>query len=112
MQTNLQNSQTEKTRVSTFATITLGSLLSVFCFELVANPAASAFDASAFDDKTVTEESLWNLCKGGMQMNAFNPTGSGYVENTLKGMMMRGNITARDYQASRAWFASNCQDGW
>ena len=83
------------------------SLLSSFLVNLVPIEAAKAWD-----DKTITEETLWNLCKTGIQANAFNGRGYGYLENILKGRMVMGNTTTRDYQSLRRWYQTNCPDAW
>ena len=54
-----------------------------------------------YDDESINEETLFDLCETGVYGNAFNGRGYGYMENVTKGRMAAGNMTVRDYQSLR-----------
>lgn len=86
--------------------------LAILPLSLLMVTSCGGGDEVQYDDESINEEQLMELCESGVMFNAFNGRGYGYMENVMKGRMALGNMTARDYQSMRRWFESNCPDGW
>jgi len=75
-------------------------------------PARSTPSADEWDDKSFTSETLEKLCKNAIFFNSAGDRGYGWMKYTLQGRMAAGNMTLGDYNRARAWFGTNCPDGW
>lgn len=78
---------------------------------------ACAFSQPTWDDKTINETSLNNVCKRGIEMNllirGWNPDREGgWLKTVLQARVSNGNMTPHDYEGTRKWFKQNCPDGW
>jgi hypothetical protein len=73
--------------------------------------------AQTWDDKTITEETLKQVCKAGLEVNLIigrRPDGTygGYMNQVMKARVINDKMTTRDYEGVRKWFQTNCPDGW
>jgi hypothetical protein len=73
--------------------------------------------AQTWDDKTINEKTLNQVCKSGLEANLLigrRPDGTygGFINYSLRARVLNNKMTTRDYEGVRKWFKANCPDGW